>query len=285
VLGLITGISEINQRFFKNAPSYGFVKKYLFYFFSISVSSKIATLCTFPYSIYHFNQYSNIGMLSNIFAVPLVELIILPIGVATFFLSIIGLDGFMLSIMSYFVDIFRDIAIYSASYKYATSVVKEMPANAMLIMTFGIIWLLVMRQNWRYLGIVIIFIGCMIHHFHKLPDAIIYKDNKSMIFKIGNQYYSHGRISNSFVKKIWQGRVGQRYIRYLTTNMIERYFIIYKWGICSKMHKLCVVQKSDLFACQDIIGYNVISDKEHVCHNNKFLRRNNDIDSFSYFKS
>jgi competence protein ComEC len=284
VLGLITGISEINQRFFKNAPSYGFVKKYLFYFFSISVSSKIATLCTFPYSIYHFNQYSNIGMISNIFAVPLVELIILPIGVATFFLSVIGLDGFMLSIMSYFVDIFRDIAIYSASYKYATSVVKEMPANAMLIMTFGIIWLLVMRQNWRYFGIVIIFIGCIIHNFHKLPDAIIYKDNKSMIFKVGNQYYSYGRISNSFVKKIWQGRVGQRYIKYLNSNILEKYFIIYKWGICSKMQKLCVVQKPNLFTCKDLTGYNILSDEKHTCYGNKFLTRINDIDSFSYFK-
>lgn len=66
--------------------------------------------------------------------------------------------------------------------------------------------------------------------------------------------------------------------------MIERYFMIYKWGICSKIHKLCIAQKSNLFSCKGINGYSILSDKHHTCKGNVFLKRDESVDSFAYFK-
>ncbi len=55
--------------------------KIMKYFVSIMISSVIASLATVPYTIYNFNYFSISGIITNLVAIPIVTLIIIPLGI------------------------------------------------------------------------------------------------------------------------------------------------------------------------------------------------------------
>lgn len=61
--------------------------KIMKYFVSIMISSVIASLATVPYTIYNFNYFSISGIITNLVAIPIVTLIIIPLGIIYVFVD------------------------------------------------------------------------------------------------------------------------------------------------------------------------------------------------------
>ncbi len=55
--------------------------KIMKYFVSIMISSVIASLATVPHTIYNFNYFSISSIIANLVAIPIVTLIIIPLGI------------------------------------------------------------------------------------------------------------------------------------------------------------------------------------------------------------
>lgn len=224
VLGLIGGMSPMSRVIDKKFGDGGKFIKIVLYFFAILISSKIATFATIPYSIYHFNQYSNIGLLSNIIAVPLIELLVIPLGAISLFISTfhLQLEYFSIKIMEFCINIFIYISDFSANVKWSYSVVSEMPMRALFFYTIGLILLFIMQTRLKFISILIILYAVYLHVRYPKQIAIIGRSESDFVFKVNNIYYSESEFSNDFIKNIWSGRVGQKNIDIASKEIVDK---------------------------------------------------------------
>ncbi len=71
----------------------GWFKRGLIYLAGVCVTTVIASIATAPFSIYHFQQFANYGLLGNLLAVPLTSFIVMPAILLAYILMPFGLDG------------------------------------------------------------------------------------------------------------------------------------------------------------------------------------------------
>ncbi|QED23518.1 ComEC family competence protein [Candidatus Deianiraea vastatrix] len=254
VLGLIGGMRPISKFIENRYGDGGRLMKLGLYIFAILISSKIATIATIPYTIYHFNQYSNVGLLSNIVAVPLVEFLIIPLGVISILLSglFLGLDVIVMKILSFMISIFLYIAYTSADVKWSYSIVREMPMVSVFLYTIGFIILFTMRTKIRFIGIFPIICAILLHVIQPKQIIIIGKIEKDVVFLHDGIYYAKEQLSSDFLKNIWQGRVGQSDVMIADKEILNKYF------------------SKDKFENENIVVYfNLPLDGENICKHGK----------------
>lgn len=223
VLGLISTMKTI-QKFIKNRyGDGGRITKSFLYFLSIFFASLVSTIATMPYTIYHFNQYSNIGLLSNIIAVPLGEIGMIPLGVIGIFASLVGFDYPFLKLMQFFAKIFIKIAHFSANVNHSYFTISEMPMNALFFYTIGILTFCILISKIRYISIIFILIGLCLHITFPKAKVVIGKMKNDLVFLIEDKYYSLNEISSDFTKGIWSGRLGQEKIEIIPSELRNLY--------------------------------------------------------------
>ena len=79
----------------------GLVRKIFFYFLGLSFTTIIAGAITGLFGLYHFQQYAMYGLIANLFAVPILSFLVMPLLVLAYFLMPFGLSGFVLKVAEY----------------------------------------------------------------------------------------------------------------------------------------------------------------------------------------
>ena len=94
----------------------------------IFLSSVMTFLATMPFAAYHFGQIAPIGIFSNLIAIPLTGLMIMPAGILLLMASLFGLTNIVapvmevpLSLLYAIADIFSDTGLSGGSVKPAPS--------------------------------------------------------------------------------------------------------------------------------------------------------------------
>jgi len=109
------------------------------------VSSIVARLAIAPIVAIHFNQFSQIGYIANLLAVPVMALVVAPAAVIALALSPLHLApvGF------WFVDLgliwIQFIAGYLAEFDLAVRMIKTPMVGVLLLFSFGMLWCVVWR--------------------------------------------------------------------------------------------------------------------------------------------
>ena len=86
---LIGFISFDNTRMKEQGTTHAKGIRFLFWIRSFFFASLFATLGTFPFVMYYFNQVSLIGLLANLVAIPIIGFMVVPIGlISVFFYSL-----------------------------------------------------------------------------------------------------------------------------------------------------------------------------------------------------
>nr|WP_321456928.1 ComEC/Rec2 family competence protein [uncultured Cohaesibacter sp.] len=67
--------------------------------FGIGLTSFIASLAVLPFSVFHFQQMAPYGLLTNLLAMPIISLVLMPMGLVSVFLTPFGLQSFPLMIV------------------------------------------------------------------------------------------------------------------------------------------------------------------------------------------
>ena len=98
----------------------------------IVFSSMVAQLATMPFSIYHFHNFTNFSILSNLLAIPITSFIAMPFGFLSLLLMPLqtGLEKFTLQIMGLSIAIIIDIAKFVANLKYSQLIVYDFSSFA-----------------------------------------------------------------------------------------------------------------------------------------------------------
>jgi competence protein ComEC len=213
VIALIA-VFQLFSKYSINFLKKGFFIRLLFYFISLCLSSLIAGLATAPFAAYHFNQFSNYGVLANLIAVPITSFMLMPLVVLTFLLFPFGIYQPVLKLISYGVGIIIDVAHYVANLPKSYFVVPHMPEVSILLITFGFLWFCIFTTRIRYIGAGIILCALPVIYLTKAPVAIIDGDSGKFVIMDNqrnqrNVVFSTGRTSR-FKKNVWLNYLGKK---------------------------------------------------------------------------
>ncbi len=195
VIGLVSA--------FKLLPRMNFV-------FSIIASSCIATIAVMPYTIYHFNCISTWGLISNIIAIPLTTLIILPFGVLVLVLMPLNLDHQSL----YYIIQTAIHAIILISRKiaylpYSTILIHQFPTYVLITLAIGMNLFFIIKNKYRFLGIPIVIFGITLVIYITTPNILIHKKHFAFKGRDGNLYFPK-KYRKNFVTETWLRQNAQR---------------------------------------------------------------------------
>ena len=104
---------------------------------------------------------------------PLMAFWIMPASVIGLFLAPFGLDHFMWPIAAHGVDVILWVATSVSSWKGAISLTPQWPVAALLVMTFGGLWLCLMRSPIRLAGLASVPVCALIVMSAQPPDMFI----------------------------------------------------------------------------------------------------------------
>ncbi len=183
-----------------------FVRKSLMYLIAVCMTSMIAGTITGLFSLYHFQSFAVYGVLSNMMAVPLTGVVIMPAAVLALFLMPFGLEWVALDIMEWGTIWMLAIAHWTGGLDGAVVHVAQWPEITFACICVGVICFL-LWEGWcgKAVACCILFTGLLTVSFSKQPDMIISETGKLMAVRGENDflYLSSGR-RERFVAENWQ---------------------------------------------------------------------------------
>jgi competence protein ComEC len=266
VVGLISCYQIISKKlsfafFYRNIFT-----KFLFYFMGIIISSFIAGFATMPYSMYHFNQIANYGIIANLVAIPITSFLLMPLVVINFILFPFGLDYYSLKLTAMATKPIIFIANYTSSLSYALISPPHMSAIVIAMITLGGLWFLIWQERWRYLGIIPIILAIFIMKYQKLPDIMIDAQKFGYVIYSNDKLYMGNKIPK-YTKDNWQRYFGVQQIHKISESDLLCDENICKVDVNGK--KIVIINKvvSSKYCYDSDLIIN-LSDKNIDCPNN-----------------
>lgn len=167
----------------RRRSSYGWLRRGVFYFVGIAVTTIVAEIAIGPFAAFHFNRVAAYGLVGNVLAMPLVGIVVMPSAVVTFLLMPFNLESWSLAPMGWGIDKVIDISQWVSSWSGAEYRIRAWSLSALLTMVIGGLWLSFWRRKWRRLGAVIIVLGMVSGLFGDLPDLLIDREGQNIALR------------------------------------------------------------------------------------------------------
>ena len=174
------------------------------------VTSFIAGLATLPFALFHFDRLSSYGVFANAVAVPLTAFWIMPTAALSLLLMPFGLEAWPLQVMGWGCDVLLWVAHWVAGWPGAIAVLPSMPALALTVVAFGLLWLGMARGRWRAFGAAAIAAAILSAWMVPRPDVLVSPSGKLVAFRTpdGDLILSSNR-AERLVRETWLRRNGQ----------------------------------------------------------------------------
>ena len=160
VVSLIAAYEAIRDRS-ETSERRGWLLAAAFFFGGILLSTVIASLSVAPFGAYHFHRSQQYALIANLIAVPICNLIIMPMALLTLVVMPLGLEALPLALMGYGIDSMTATAYRVAALPGAIAYIPAMPAASFALMVLGGLWLTLWQTRWRMLGLVAIGAGVL----------------------------------------------------------------------------------------------------------------------------
>ena len=143
------------------------------YVAGVALTTLVASAATTPFSIYHFSRFPTYGIVTNLIAVPLTGIWIMPWGMLGLLLIPLGLDGPCFMLMGYGIEVIIAAATFVAELPGAALAVPRPPLAALVATVLGGLWLCLWRTSWRRLGLLGLVLGLLLTVLQQRPDLLI----------------------------------------------------------------------------------------------------------------
>ena len=140
---------------------------------SIALTTLIATLAVAPFAAYYFHKSTQYGIIANLIAVPICNLLVMPAALATLVMMPFGLEAWPLAVMGTGIDAMTWVAERVAAIPGAIVLVAAIPVEAFSAMVVGGLWLCLWQSRLRLFGLVPILVGIGLAPFRQPPDVLI----------------------------------------------------------------------------------------------------------------
>ncbi|HEX5796374.1 MAG TPA: ComEC/Rec2 family competence protein, partial [Geminicoccaceae bacterium] len=143
------------------------------YVAGLALTTIVASAATTPFSIYHFSRFPTYGIVTNLVAVPLTGIWIMPLGMLGILLMPFGLAEVCLVLMGKGIEVIIAVAAFVAALPGAALAVPRPPLAALLAAVLGGLWLCFWRTAWRRLGLIGGVVGLCLMLLARPPDLLI----------------------------------------------------------------------------------------------------------------
>jgi competence protein ComEC len=205
-LGLISAFS-LMRKHWPSLPTSRWLPKIGLYVMTTTFSSVIAGLATTPFVIYHFNQFSAYSLLTNLFAIPLTNFIIMPLGIITMVLIPLSLEGITLPLMGMATKWMLYLAHGISEIDGAWIYVPSFSAVSIAFLALGGVLLCIMQTKLRLTGLLFLSWGLVLYQ-PSVPDIMIEQKGELIALKHQKQYYFSTLAKARFVRTSWQQYYG-----------------------------------------------------------------------------
>lgn len=175
----------------------------------LAVTSLVAGLATAPFSAYHFQTISLYGLISNMIAVPLTGILVMPALLAAYLLVPLGLGAPVLALAHLGLEGVVGVAHAVAGLPGAVVHVHAGPMGALVFIALGGLVLSAGRTKLRGAGLLIAGIGVVVWALARPPDVLIARDLETVAVKdeSGALAVIAGKAS-AFDAAVWLKRAG-----------------------------------------------------------------------------
>ena len=181
VVALISGYEALRareKRLGRGAVDRGPMAAAFVFVGGIMLSTLMATAAVAPIAAYQFHTSQQYGALANLIALPLCDLIVMPLALATLLVMPFGLEAVPLYFAGLGIDAMTWIAYNVAKLPGAVIAVVAIPPASFLFMLAGGLWLLLWTTRWRLLGMPLVIIGLALAPLLDRPDILVGRDGK-----------------------------------------------------------------------------------------------------------
>jgi ComEC/Rec2-related protein len=189
------------------------IKKYGFFYKILNaglvtiISSTLVSILTAPFGIHHFGFIHFYGTISNVIAIPMLAIIIMPLAILSILTNFQGvINAFEFSIKTLF-----SIAEFVSNLPFSAIHMNYFNGYLLTIFSFGLIFFLTLKESFKILGLSMI-LGSLGFYFlfTKKPFMVVNQDYA--ILKDGENYVSLFYIPESYLKEIWEEKLNAKFI-------------------------------------------------------------------------
>ena len=188
----------------------------MFYFLGLVVTDIVAGDTTALFTAYHFNRLPTHSAVTNLLAVPLTGLWIMPSTILGLLMMPLGLDEIPFRIMGAGLALLNHVVRVVADWPGAQVHVPPMAAWAMALAALGIVFVCLWRGKTRWLGSLAVLPAFAQPHLAPPPDILV--DESARVFAVsddgGNLVPKPGR-TGRFVREARTDRYGGSSLKWL----------------------------------------------------------------------
>lgn len=211
VAALVVFYEAIRSHWSKWHSRSSLLKRAALYFLGVCLTTLVASTATAPFSLFHFQQYPVFSLLSNLFAVPLLALVIMPAAVLAYLGLPLGWEGIGLKIMAWGIVWVRNIAHDVAALQGAVINPPAWPFASFMVFIAGAVFWLLWQGRLRHFGLLVMVLSMFIINQYKQEDILVSSSGKLIMIREGSEaaLISSGR-TERFTADIWRRQFGLR---------------------------------------------------------------------------
>jgi competence protein ComEC len=166
--------------------------------------SLLAGLATMPYAAFHFHRIAPYSLLANLFAMPVVSALVMPMGILGVLTIPFGLDAPFWSLMGLGIDWMTMVVLWVAHLPGAIARIHAFGTGPLLIGTLALLIVCLLRTPLRWSGAVLAVVAVVWAVQTPRPDVLISSDGQTAALRAadGRLAFLHvGR--DAFALKEW----------------------------------------------------------------------------------
>jgi competence protein ComEC len=157
----------------------------------LAVTSTVAGGATAIYAAWHFQQMPSLGLFTNLVAMPIVSVIVMPFAVLGALAMPFGLDGPFFDVMGLGLTATLAVAYWFAE-RSPTDMVGLVPAAAVAVLTMALVVATVLSTWLRVAAMPVALVGALLLVDRPAPDLFVSEDGRLLGLDIGG-----GRIATN----------------------------------------------------------------------------------------
>ena len=168
------------------------------------LASLVAGFATMLYAAFHFHRMAPYGVLANLAAMPVVSVLVMPMGILGLVMMPFGFDAPFWRLMGHGIDWMTNVALWVASLPGAVGHIHAFGVGPLLIGTAGLLLICLLRSPLRWSGAVLVAVTALWILATPRPDIFISADGQTAAVRNGT-----GRLSvlhrgrDTFAIKEW----------------------------------------------------------------------------------
>lgn len=142
------------------------------------VTGLVIEIALMPVVLFHFHRAGVYGAFANVFAIPLVTFISMPLIAVALFLDLVGLGGPVWWLVGRSLDMLLGIAHFTSAQPGAVKLMPQMSKLTIALFVAGGLWLALWNGRARLLGFVPAFVATAMLLATPIPDVLIGREGR-----------------------------------------------------------------------------------------------------------